>query len=583
MNKIKCIFVLLLVLLHVTVDVRAANASSSENVLAAQDVMIENEDRSCIFPIMLDNAASITGFQIDLYLPEGLTVAKDSSDEDYAISIFRTENGKHRVSALQQADGALRIVCRSMTNFPFLENSGVVMNIRVTVDENLEAGSYPVIIKNIVMSDVSSKRYTSPDVTCSFTKQQPPVPFTIKGATLSMVYGDQVPELTYDIISEGEVVLQGIPQITCDVTPSSQVGSYPIIVSSGSVTNKAVTLVNGTLTISKAPLTITAGTYTKKQFDPLPQLQVSYDGFKNNDTEVVLSSHPQVSCDAGEDSAPGDYAISVSGAEAVNYDIKYVAGKLTVTEPDSYKLTYMVDGRVYQSAVVKYREIITPLVAPSKVGYTFSGWSEIPETMPAKDVVVTGSFSVNSYTLTYNVDGKEYKSSTVAFGTKLTPEAAPIREGYTFSGWSEIPETMPAKDVVVTGSFSVNSYTMTYMVDGEVFKTILIAYGTELTPETEPTREGYMFSGWGEIPRSMPARDVVVVGSFSKGAYKITYMVDGELYKVLAYDYEATVVPEVEPAKEGHTFSGWSEVPQTMPAKDVVVTGTFSVNRYTLT
>jgi len=64
------------------------------------------------------------------------------------------------------------------------------------------------------------------------------------------------------------------------------------------------------------------------------------------------------------------------------------------------------------------------------------------------------SFLINTlYTLTYQVDGEVYKTSSVAYGTTITPEAAPTKDGYIFSGWSEISETMPAHDVVVTGRF----------------------------------------------------------------------------------------------------------------------------------
>ena len=77
----------------------------------------------------------------------------------------------------------------------------------------------------------------------------------------------------------------------------------------------------------------------------------------------------------------------------------------------------------------------------TKEGYTFSGWSEIPATMPAHDVEVTGTFSINTYTLTYKVDGVVYKTSSIEYGAPITPEADPDpREGYTFSGWSEIPD-----------------------------------------------------------------------------------------------------------------------------------------------
>ena len=248
-----------------------------------------------------------------------------------------------------------------------------------------------------------------------------------------------------------------------------------------------------------------------------------------------------------------------------------------------YTLTYKVDGEVYKTSTVAYGTAITPEAAPTKEGHTFSGWSDIPATMPANDLVITGTFAVNSYTLTYKVDGEVYKTSTVAYGTAITPEAAPTKEGYTFSGWSDIPATMPANDLVITGTFAVNSYTLTYKVDGEVYKTSTVAYGTAITPEAAPTKEGYTFSGWSEIPATMPAHDVVITGTFTKGQYKLTYVVDNETYKVFSYDFDTPIIPEAAPTKEGYTFSGWSEIPETMPAHDVIITGTFSINQYTMT
>lgn len=249
---------------------------------------------------------------------------------------------------------------------------------------------------------------------------------------------------------------------------------------------------------------------------------------------------------------------------------------------NTYTITYMVDGKEYKAATVEYGTALTPELEPEKEGYTFSGWSEIPQTMPSHDVTVTGTFTVNSYTLLYMVDGEEYKQLTVKYGTALTPEVAPTREGYTFSGWSEIPATMPAEDVTVTGTFAINSYKLTYLVDGVEYKSFVIKYGEVITPETEPQKEGYSFSGWSEVPGTMPAHDVTVTGSFSKGQYQVTYMVDGEVYKTVRYDFEAAVTAEEVPEKEGYTFSGWSEVPETMPAHDVTVTGSFTINSYTL-
>jgi len=386
-------------------------------------------------------------------------------------------------------------------------------------------------------------------------------------------YGDEIPELTY--IHEG-VEADGTPILTCEATSQSPVGTYPIVITQGSVTGEELEFVNGTLTIKKAPLTITAKDYTIKWGDELPDFEAVYDGLKNNETPQVALTSFSISCGATSMSEVGTYDIVVT-ATSGNYELTLVQGTLTITEPDSHTLLYLVDGEVYKSSSLKYGATITPESEPTKEGYTFSGWSEIPATMPSQDVTVTGTFTVNNYTLTYMVDGETYKTFEVEYGSAIIPESVPEKEGYAFSGWSEIPVTMPSQDITVTGTFNVINYMLTYMVDGEAYKTFEVEYGSEIIPESEPTKEGYTFSGWSEIPVTMPSQDVTVTGTFTVNNYTLTYMVDGEAYKTFEVEYGSEIIPESEPTKEGYTFSGWSEIPETMPANDVVVTGTFSL------
>jgi hypothetical protein len=60
---------------------------------------------------------------------------------------------------------------------------------------------------------------------------------------------------------------------------------------------------------------------------------------------------------------------------------------------------------------------------------------------------------LKKYKLRYIVDGQEYSTEEVKETTPLTPADEPTKEGYTFGGWSEVPETMPDHDVVITGHF----------------------------------------------------------------------------------------------------------------------------------
>ena len=160
-----------------------------------------------------------------------------------------------------------------------------------------------------------------------FDPNHPAIKITAK--SYSRIYGDQNP--TFEFTAEG-ATLVGLPEITCEATATTPVGTYPIVIKKGGVKNSNDTYVNGTLTITKAPLTIAAGTYTKKQGEAMPDFTLTYTGFKNNETKDVLTKQPTVSCQATESSSPGEYPVTVSGAEATNYDISYTDGVLIVTE-----------------------------------------------------------------------------------------------------------------------------------------------------------------------------------------------------------------------------------------------------------
>jgi hypothetical protein len=126
----------------------------------------------------------------------------------------------------------------------------------------------------------------------------------------------------------------------------------------------------------------------------------------------------------------------------------------------------------------------------------------------------------DKYKLIYMVDGDEYKSYEIEEGTSIIPESAPTREGYTFSGWSEIPETMPAHDVAITGLFSVNSYKLTYMVDDKVYKETMYEYGAIINPEPQPEGD-YTAFVWTDLPQTMPAYDVVVHANYTTGIIEV--------------------------------------------------------------
>lgn len=183
--------------------------------------------------------------------------------------------------------------------------------------------------------------------------------------------------------------------------------------------------------------------------------------YSNSLKEFISGELMDINLKAVKDKTSGNYPLSISNVILSDkkgniYNDSGASAIVLVT--GCYSLSYLVDGEVYKTYELEEGANITPESAPTKEGYTFSGWSEIPVTMPAHDVTVEGSFSINKYKLVYQVDGVEYKGYEVEYGKTITPEPAPTKEGFDFSGWSDIPVTMPAHDVTITGTFKVIEY-----------------------------------------------------------------------------------------------------------------------------
>jgi hypothetical protein len=217
------------------------------------------------------------------------------------------------------------------------------------------------------------------------------------------------------------------------------------------------------------------------------------------------------------------------------------------------------------------------LAEPTQEGYTFSGWSEIPAKMPARDVEVTGYFTVNTWHINYLVNNEPYLSEEHNFGDAIQVAQVPDeRVGYTFSGWTydEFPATMPDHDITVTGVFNVNQYTLTFMIGDDVYDTITADYDTDVTAPTASAKTGYTFSGWSPaVPAKMPAENMTFNGTYNINSWVATYYIDGVQHAAITYQYGATIdYPNVP--KDGYTLK-WTKEYVTMPDQDIDINGAY--------
>ena len=86
---------------------------------------------------------------------------------------------------------------------------------------------------------------------------------------------------------------------------------------------------------------------------------------------------------------------------------------------------------------------------------------------------------------------------------------------------------MPKYDIVVNGTYEKNQYTITYKVDGVVYKTIKAYYNDSIALIENPSKNGYTFSGWNVTGPITVTKDMTITGTFTPNSYKITYNLDG--------------------------------------------------------
>ena len=170
-----------------------------------------------------------------------------------------------------------------------------------------------------------------------------PASLTVKANNATMVYGAALPGLSATITGfvngDGSGVVSGTPDVSTTATPGSDsgtgssVGSYPIIVTAGtlSAANYTFNFVPASLTVTPALLTVMATSPTNVYGSQLPELDSTITGFVNGDTPGVVSGEPDISTTATSSSNVGKYPITITAGTlgATNYSFKFVNGILT--------------------------------------------------------------------------------------------------------------------------------------------------------------------------------------------------------------------------------------------------------------
>ena len=204
-----------------------------------------------------------------------------------------------------------------------------------TVKSMSDVGTYPIVVEG-----AEARNYSFIYKEGVFTVNK--AMLTVKLDNATREYGSAA---VYSVSYEGfkgddnEKDLDLKPNVVSDATIRSNVGVYKIYLQGGSDNNYEYAFVyetsqsHGKLTITKAPLLIVADDKTMEYLGAMPRFTMSYDGFRNGDTQTDLEQWPQISCDAEPTSFVGTYAIRLSGGYDDNYQYSLQNGVLTIAAP----------------------------------------------------------------------------------------------------------------------------------------------------------------------------------------------------------------------------------------------------------
>ena len=259
-------------------------------------------------------------------------------------------------------------------------------------------------------------------VTKEFTYTINPAPLTARVKDASRVYGDANPQFETEysgfITGEDESVITSQGSYSTSATAMSDAGNYTVTKSGVTAKNYAVTYEPGTLTVTKAPLTMTARNKTMDYGSRVPTLEVDYSGLKNSEAKPAWTTEPEVTTTASSTSDAGTYPITISGGEAKNYNVTMKPGTMTVRKV-ALTATTMNATREYGDENPDFELTYSGL----KNDETAPAWTVEPTfTTPATKSSPVGIYSINA-------TGGEAKNYYVEFvnSGKLTVEKAPLR------------------------------------------------------------------------------------------------------------------------------------------------------------
>ena len=261
-----------------------------------------------------------------------------------------------------------------------------------------------------------------------------PAPLTVTANNATKIYGNPNPTFSGTIsgLLNGDNITANY---TTQATASSDVGNYNVVASlndpNNRLSNYTITRTPGVLTITPAPLSITANDATKAYGAALPQFSARYAGFVLGQSAAVLGGSLSFSTTASQSSDIGTYPITPSGFTSTNYAIAYHDGTLSVNSTGS---TLSVAASQASSVIGQSLTFTATLGSPTtpvgSVTFSIDGSAQTPVAISSTGsaTFATAALGIGNHIIgaTYSGDpniGNSTATATVSVGYGLCEPA----------------------------------------------------------------------------------------------------------------------------------------------------------------
>ena len=346
------------------------------------------------------------------------------------------------------------------------ENVG---NYKITASGETTQGNYTVTYKPGTLTITAGSRPA--DRQLSVTSYNGVYDANEHTITVNNVLDGDVVEYSYD---NGETWTTDLTQYT-DVTNTT----IKVRVTNANYDPNPVEL-EGTVTITPKPVTVTARSYSKTFGTADPTFEADTAGTLNGDKITY-----DISRETGED--VGNYALTPSGEEVQgNYTVTYNSGKLTITASDrekavevtSYNGVYdaknhtievknLVDGdqveysydngTTWTTDLTQYKDVTETTIL---VKVTNANYADVPQ--------LTGTVTITRFPLVVKAEdkskvfGEKDPKLTAAETSGLEGKAKPDKQEITYDLSREAGENVGEYPITATGEAVQGNYTVTY-------------------------------------------------------------------------------------------------------------------------